>query len=513
MALQGWDIVGFDASYLLPIFAAQINYAAGPAVGQGALPCLLVGLKTASGNLVLDTEVRQVFSKTDIIAACGVGSELALMALAALKASPNVPLWLAAVTQAGGTAGTATITIGGASTAVGTYYFWINGVRIVQSIGASDSIATFGANLAATINASPDCPFTAAYATNVVTLTHRQTSVRSIDWIVYQDTQNVTGLTMALAGASAVNTLGTVSGVRVGATLGAGADNVTAILTKLGTRRWGRIAFAQNDASNAALIKAFLAAQAAVTVQLYSHAMYGFNGTQGAATTLAQSTLNDPRESVYAIRNCETHPAIIAAGWAALRAATETASPVPDYDNKVTPWIAPQRFDADIWLASEANALLNAGVTPLTTVNGAVYCLRAVGSYSLNGASQDTRCLDIGDSVFPDYAVIDLANLYSSVFRTANTYAQDNPNIAAGELEPPAGVAYPLLWVSAVKNRMAFWQKQGWIIDTFSGKTPAYPVLATWNVSARRIQSGVNFVVQRVMHQLSVTANQSAPPL
>lgn len=238
----------------------------------------------------------------------------------------------------------------------------------------------------------------------------------------------------------------------------------------------------------------------------------GHNGTSGTAVTLAQATMNDPRESLYACRNAEVPPSIIAAGWAAKRAATETDNPVPDYDNKATPWIPPQRFDADIWLASEANTLLNSGITPVTTVNGATYCLRAVGSYSLNGASQDTRCLDIGDSVFPDYAVLDLQNLYSSVFRASNTYAQADPNFAAGELEPPSGVAYPALWVAAVKKQMTRWQKAGWILDTFSGTAPAYPVQATWNNSARRIQSGVQFVVQRVMHQLSVTANQSAPP-
>ncbi len=509
---NAWDITGFDQTWLLPVFAAQINYAAGPSSSQGILPCLVIGLKTAAGNLVVDTEIRRVYSKTDILAAGGVGGEVTLQALAALKAAPNVPLYMGAVLESAGTNGLTTITIGGASTAVGTYTMWIHGVAIVQSIGASDSIATFGANLAAAINASPDCPVTAAYLANVVTLTHRNKTTRSIDVIIYQDTAQVTGLTMVLAGASAVNAMGTVSGVRMGSTLGAGTESVANILTKLTTRRWGRICFAQNDAVNVALIKTFLAAQAAVTVQLYNHLCVGHNGTSGAATTLAQTTMNDPRESLYAIRNCEVPPSIIASGFAALRAATETANPVPDYDNKATPWIPPQRFDSDIWLASEANALLNAGVTPLTTVNGATYCLRAICSYSLNGASQDTRCLDIGDSVFPDYAVLDLQNLYTSVFRVANTYAQDNPNLAAGELEPPSGIAYPALWVSTVKKRMAVWQKAGWIMDTFSGANPAYPVSATWNSSARRIQSGVQFVVQRVMHQLSVTANQSAPP-
>lgn len=509
-----WDIAGFDSTYLRPLFAAKIVYAAGPAVGTGPMNVLCMGLRTGAGNLVLDSEIRQVFSREDILTAAGDGSQLSLMALAALKANPNCSLYLIAVTEAGGgTAATVTALLATVPTSDGTITFRVAGASMSVSYAAGTAIDTIGANLASRINAQVDCPVTAAYnaGADTLTFTSKNVGVGTKDIIIYQDLSLSGAVTSTLTGSAIVNTFGQIKGVRMGVAGGAGTEDYTTALTKIGNKRYARIAIGTNDATNAALIKTSVAAFAAVTVQIYDQYMFGHNGTQGQATTLAQTTLNDPRAQVYAYRNSESPPWVIAGGWAATRAATEGDDPVPDYDSfDCSQWISPTQFDSDTWLPTEENALLNAGVTPVRTENATAKVVRSITTYCLNGAVQDTRTLDIGDAVFPDYAVLQLQLAYGT-FRQANKYAEPDPDIAGGDTFPVAGVAFPDLWVKTVIGIMHDWRANGWIEDTFSGDDPAYPVQASWNKAARRIQSNVPFVVNRVMHQLSVIARQTAP--
>ncbi|HEY1956696.1 MAG TPA: hypothetical protein VGH28_13845 [Polyangiaceae bacterium] len=519
---MSYAIPGFDDTWLLPFFGIQINLATGPNLAPGEMNVLLMGNRTSAGNLVADSEIRQVFSRTDINTAAGEGSELALMGLAALAAAPNVSLFLMAITEAGGgAAATVTITVTGSPTAAGTYALWINGKKISASYASGASVTTIAAAIVAAVSAQPDCPFTAANAAGVVTLTSRSKGIRQNDWILYQDTVNASGAAFAIAGSANVNSSGTVSGVRAGASAGTGTDSVTTALASANflNTRWARIGVAQNDVTNAALVKAALAAQAAVTKQVYDQACYGFNGTQSNTATLSQTTLNDPRENVFTCRNCETHPALIAAGWAATRAAVEAVSYVPDYDGyDCSAWVAPQRFGSDVWLDSEANALLNAGASPITTVNGVAKLTRGVTTYCLNGSSQDTRCLDIGDAVVPDQFALALTNLYWTQFRAANPRVEANPDFANGEPFPAAGIGYPLLWDQTKKAMMADWASGAvgstpWassIKDTFSGTNPKYPVVSGFDDVAERITGATTIVPVRVAHTISEIINQAA---
>jgi phage tail sheath gpL-like len=518
---MGYSIPGFSGAWLLPMFGIQLNFATGPNLAPGNFAVLLMGNRTASGNLVQDTEIRQCFSRADFIAAAGEGSELELMALAAIQAAPNVSLYLMAVTPAaGGTAATVTVTLSASATSAGTHVIYINGVAINTSYASGATLAAIGAAIAANINAAHDCPFTAAYATNVVTLTSKGVGVRQQDWIIYQDVTNAGGVGYAIAGSSTVNSVGNVTGVRAGATGGTGTDTIVTALTNITKQRWARIACASNDTTNAPLLKATMAAQAAVTIQMYDQACFGFNGTQANATTLSQTTLNDPRSSVFAMRNSETHPALIAAGFASARAAKEalvTGQPQQgnqigyvDYDNyNCSAWIAPQRFASDAWLASESNALLNAGCSPVSTVNGVAYLQRGVVSYCLNGSQQDTRCLDLGDAVIPDQFCIVLQNAYQT-FRQQNPGVQDNPNLANGDPYPVDGIAYPLLWDRAKRVVLGNFRDSGLIKDTFSGANPEYPIASTFDPVAVRIAGATTIVPVRVQHTISEIVNQAA---
>ena len=520
-----WDIAGFPNNYMRPAYVAQINFATGPQANQGALNVLLLGMKSSAGNLIADTEIRQVSSYADCRTAAGAGSQLARMGIAALKAlaryGGNVNVFMAAVLEATGTQATVTMALSGTWTTNGQFTTTIAGVPIVTSVSSTDTATTAAANIAASVNAQPDCPFTASATTGTVTLTCVNKGLQGKNWVIYQDLSLApSGLVSAITGSASVNTAGPVSGVFAGATAtGTGAESYTNIITKIGTRRYARIGVGANDATNAAALLAFGQAQAAPTVQLYDQFVYGFNGSSASAQTLANTTLNDPRSNLFAMRNSETHPAEIAAGWAAVRAAVESADftsvtqgigPIPDYDSyDCSAWIAPQRGQfQDSWLPSEENTLLNNGVTPISTYGGKATCVRGITTYCLLGGVQDTRCLDIGDAAFPDYVVYDLQAVWQS-FRAANKLVQDNN--PPQQNEPPRGVAYPNLWASKVRKRLADYRDAGCIPDTFSPPSPSLPVSAVFNSSARRIQSNVPFIVNRVQHQIGVIVDQAAP--
>lgn len=513
---MSFPIPGFDNSWKLPFFGTVINYHTGPNLAPGQLDVLVMGNRTSAGNLVLDSEIRQVFDRTTINAAGGEGSEVSLMALAALAAQPNVNLYMMAVTEAaGGAAATVTILLGGAASAAGTLLFYIKGKQISVSYASGAALDTIGAAIVTAVGNLADNPFTAAYnsGTKTVTLTSRNVGVRTKDWIIYQDTSGASGVTSTLTGSASVNTVGNVTGVRAGVAGGTGADDITAAVaaSAFTAKRWARIACAENDTTNAPLLKAAMAAQAAVTKQFYDMACFGFNGTQADTITLSQTTLNDPLSEVFTCRNCETHPALIASGWAATRAAVEAGTYVPDYDGyDCSKWIAPQRFPSDSWLSSEANALLNAGATPISTVNNVATCARAITTYCLNGSAQDERCLDVGDAVVPQQLALDLLAAYQD-WRQKNPRVEADPDIANGEPYPPAGVGTPSDWKNTkVLPLLADYRDAGWIKDTFSGSSPEYPVAYDFNETTGEIEGAITIVSLRVQHKMATTVNQAA---
>lgn len=519
---MAFEIVGIDNSVKVPGFYGEASFASGTLSADSApLLLLLVGMRTTQGNLTLDSEVREVQSEALAITAAGRGSQLHRMYRAALKANPLARIFLAAVTEPGaGTAATATGVITG-TPGNGTAYFYCAGETITVACTSSDTIDTFGQRVADTFTAKPDLPFTCAYnsGTDTLTWTHRHKGTQGKDQVILLDQRELNGLSLALTGSSALSGNGLV-GVKMGASAtGTGAEDVTTLLASAGmtVKRYARIGSAQNDTTNAALWETFVNTQAGPTKLMVEQVVFGSIGSQGTVTALSQTTLNAPRASVIAARNYEVHPSEIAAYTAALRTAVEGTGgdigsgtgPVPDYNGKILGGLPPQRIEADRWSWVEQNALLNAGATPLDTVADTLRIVRYVCSYCSDGTAQDERCLDIGDPTMTDYAIVDTQLLWAS-FRAENPGIRDNP--AQGE-DIAAGIAYPNLWLSTVRQRWRFYVKQGWIEDRFSDTAkqiaestgdPKYykPLRAYFNKVAVRIQSALPIVVTRIQSTL-----------
>ena len=500
---MSFSIVGFDNNYLVPRFAGQIVFGAGTLSAASAqMRVLLVGQKLAGGTLATNAAPSLCQSLDDADVQCGAGSELARMAYVALKV-PGTTVYLAAVPEPAGTAATATLLLGGTWTVGGTWSLRLAGQTLTGSVAASDTVSTIGPVIAAAINAQTRLPFTAAFSVATITITAKQLGARTKDWILYWDaTQLPTGFTTTLTGSSAINT----NGVRFGASAsGTGTEDVTTVLTKVLSQRYARIACASNDATNAPLFRNQVNAKAGPLSLLFENIIFGWNNAQATAQTLAQTTLNAQRAQVLWSRNCESHPAEIAAANAAMRAGREQTDPVPDYDGNVLLGIAPQAFDADLHTDVEKNLCLNNGVTPLDTVNGTTVVVRAITSYCLlGGTTQDTRTLDIGDAVFPDFAMIDLQLMYATDYRPNNKYV--GPDNAPEEFEPPEGIGTPKVWNAKVTQRLKVYFDNKWIESPTGANLPS----SEYNSASKRIMSSIPLVVRRVQHQLGSIIRQTA---
>jgi len=496
---------GVSPSYKRPKFIAKIIFAAG-LVGASSdrLGVLLCGLKTSAGAMAVDSTPVQVTSVDEIDTQAGPGSVLARMGYAAMRVAAiyGVPVYLQAVTETG-TAATATITIGGTWTTAGELRFRIGGELVSVQVGAADTPTVVATAIAAAFNKKTRAPVTAVSAVAVATITSKNLGAMQKDWILYYDPSTSTvpaGLTVALVGSATVNTFG----VRLGAAGGTGTENITASLTKLTSKRYARIAHASNDATNEALLEAQLIANGGPLSLLLEQAVVGHNGTTGAATTLAQTTMNNPLLSLLYMRNSESHPSEIAAAAATLRAAVEQTTPVGDFDGAELLGIAPQ-LDADLLTDAEMDLLLNAGVTPVDTVNGTARIVRGITSYCLNGAAQDERCLDWGDPTMPQYATIDLKLMYETEFRPANPIVRPDP--APEDPEPTAGIGYPRLWNSKVQTKAQGYYDAGWLASAPTTGTQWAPK-ASWNKAGKYIVCELNLDVARVQHRLDQVVRQ-----
>lgn len=498
---MAFDIVGFDSSYKVPRFAGLIQFGVG-AISAASLKLrvLLVGMKTSAGSMVADLDVVRCLSEEDAEAKAGAGSQLARMAYKALLI-PGVEIWMAAVAEPVGTAATATILIAGTWSTSGELGFSIAGETFNVSVGSGETPTNVATNIAAAFTGRSKLPVTGSSATATATVTCKNLGVQGKDWTLHVDKSRApAGLTVTLTGSGALGT----DRVKLGAAAsGTGTESVVNVITKIQADRWARIAAAQNDVTNAALWEANVNAKAGPLSILLEHVVFGANGDYATTQTLAKTTLNAPRGMVNWLRNSESHPCEIAAVVAALRAATEGDDPVPDYDGKTLPGIAPQRYSADVPLDTELATALDNGITPLTTVNGEAKIVRAITTYCTLGSIPDYRCLDTGDAVFPDYAMLDLKLFYETSFRPANKYVQDDPPPELPEL--PSGVAHPTLWNVEVMNKLLGYFANNWIEDPRLN-----PPASSFNKTAKRIQSAVTFVVRRIQHQIGVIGRQQA---
>jgi phage tail sheath gpL-like len=567
-------IVGFPSTDFVPIAAGQVKYGAG-ATSAASIPLklLCVGMKASNaiGTSVQDAEVDFIPDVPTADTLYGAGSQLARCVQAAVGIQ-GVQVYGAPVAVPGGaTQATFTFLITASQTIPVTLILRIAGLTISVGVGASDIASVIATNVAAQINATTRCPFTAVAVGAVVTATCITPGLDGNSYIAFASYLLCPGVSATLGGVlwstftpsvtvpavgtyvqpSAAHTSGfyykcTTSGAigaseptwptTIGATVtdgaavwtcfglvvtgggisaggGSGAENVTNILAYINNAQYDRIALCQNDATNLGRWKTQVDTQAGPLSLILQHVIAATNSTLATATSLAQTTLNDQRFQLLWYLNSETHYTELAGVWAALRTANEAVDPAASsvYDGMVLPGVAPQSQRADWAIHSTLVSALNNGVTPISTSpSGQAVMVRSITTHSLNGTLPDYSCLDTSEAVVPDFVLVSLLLFWINVFKPSNPRVA--PDLPADSVPYPAGVAYPALWSSTATSILADFGNgivQGLQVPPIIYNVANNPVVSAFDPIAGRIMSAVTVQPMPGDHQLGQSVLQT----
>ena len=497
-------IDGFTASTKTPGAVGQARMARGKAnPGAVTKKLLLLGNKTSAGSMTVDVAPIQVFTEEDVVTYYGARSEVAHMAFVALKY--GIAPWIGAVTEAsGGTAATWTLTFTGtAGTTAGTFYLEVGDeltkvLTIPINIAASNTPTQSGAAAVTAINTAAlgRLPYTAAQVAGVVTITRANVGLRGNQHIAHLITDNSppSTQTAALTGGTALSNGG------IPMTGGAGQDTLTAILAATLTDEYEYVALAANDATS---VGAFITQTDAKNHPLVGMTEFPFvalNGTQAAAITFASGTMNHALSNLTFLKSCRTHPSVIAASMAAKCATTEGASPNHRYNGEELLGVAGHRTQADVPGRSSTDAMLDAGVTPVSTKNGKAVVVRAITTYCLNGTAPDYRCLDRSHAVVAQKNRKDLVYIWDNEFSVSNPYV--GPDDAEG-LPLPAGVASPRFWSARCYNYLK--EQEAANVNADVDLNLPY---SEWDADAERIMTRIKSLSRRQNHQVGVLVDQ-----
>ncbi|HWA29119.1 MAG TPA: hypothetical protein VG734_25945 [Lacunisphaera sp.] len=491
------SLSGLTPSWKFPIAAREVNFGRGRrSIGAGQIKVTVTGTKLSTGSATADGDPIRVFTEEEADAYFGAGSEIALQCYAAL-AIPGVVLWACPVAEAGGAvAGSLTITIAGTWTTTGTLTLRLGGKFYSVTVTPASTPTTVAADMVLKINGNSRGFCTAANVAGVITATTKSKGVRMNQWICAKDlTQAPAGLTATIAGGTAL------TGTKVPFASGAGADDVTNVLAKLTSDTYDYQAWAQNDATNAGLIRTQLNSEASALTMHQEHSIMTLTRGTSASMTFASATLNNQRMTLAHFTNSESHPSEISAQLAAVRSTTVGANPNARYNGVQLPTIAPQFDVVDRASIQVADALLNSGVLPLmTTFDGRVVIGRAIQSHCLNGSSPDFRTLDWGHADVPDRVSKELGADWED-FAEKNAYLSDEP---ANDAEaPPAGTAFPSLWNSVIIARLKICERNNWVQDV-----DANPPLTEFQTD--RLMSAIPCIVRLQNHIVGIQVNQTA---
>ena len=340
---------------------------------------LIVAQKTSAGTQTANTPVS-VFSDAQAQVLFGVGSQAHLMVRAALKANPYLQLDVLPVDDAGaGVAATKTVTITGPATAAGVLSLLIGNNQVDIAIATADAQNAIAAALQAQIAKQPDLPFTAAVATNVVTLTARNKGTQANN----------------IAVSTIVSASGVASVVATG-TSGATDPTLTTPLAAVFGGGHNIIISAWNDSTTLTSIRTHLDNVSGPLEQRGAIAAFGFTGSLASATTLA-GQINSGRISGALAPSSVSQACEVAAAYGAVIAFEE--DPARPLNTLALTGIAAMPLANQLSRTEQENALNN-GITPLEVGPGQkVQIVRAITTYTLDPQS------------IPDIALLDLTTI------------------------------------------------------------------------------------------------------
>lgn len=381
---------------------------------------LFIGNKLAAGTGTANTLYR-INSADEAAQLFGRGSVLHEMLTLARAANKESDIW--AIGQddlGGGVQATQTVTVGGTATGAGTIALYINGSKVSVGVAIGDTSAQVATAINAAVNAYLSGPVTSGVVASVATLTARHKGVFGNDIDVrvnlYPDERLPAGITVAIA-----------TGVT-----GTGNPDVASALAAISQEAFYTIVTPYNDATNIGKLETELNARWGGMDMRTGHVFYGFDGTQGAITTVG-SARNSPHSTFIGVKN----PPQAVYLWAAVLAAVcefhGAIDPARPFQTLALPGILPPA-QADRFTRLERELNLRDGCSTFTVDQGGnVLIERVVTTYQVNAYGlEDVSYLDLETKWTADYMRF--------VFRAAVAFnfprhklADDGTNFAPGQ--------------------------------------------------------------------------------
>jgi phage tail sheath gpL-like len=338
---------------------------------------LLIGQRMAAGT-VLAGVITDVFNDADAGKYFGYGSQLHMMASAAITTYPYIALQAIALDDAGGgIAATGTMTITGSATAAGAVAVNVANDQVTVAVANADTPTIIATAIVAAITAASYIPVTAANVAGVITFTSKNKGTLG----------NQIKLSAAITGATGV------TAPVVPMASGATDPVLTAALAAIYTAGHTIIACALNDTASLQALRNHLDNVSGPMEQRGAVGTAGHVGTLAQSTTVAAS-INSGRVTEGLVPSTLSLPFEVAAAYAALLASEE--DPARPLNTLAIKGIGVIPLANRLSRVEQENALAN-GVTPFEVGPGdKVQVVRAVSTYTLDANSiPDISLLDI----------------------------------------------------------------------------------------------------------------------
>ncbi len=455
-------ITGIPADYALPGNYIETNLGVGPVSGSDlGYPILLIGnMLAASGDATVDTQVYGPTSalplqtEQDWINRFGAGSELHrgfLRVTDPRKGAGNqtTALYAIAVTESVGAKATFVITYaGGSATAPGgSTRVWVGDEFVDVPVATGDSVTTIAAAVKAAVNAKTHWPVTADNAAGVLTLTAKQKGLRG-NWLRGQAT-----ITSGITTTSDKTTIAYFTG-------GTTADDSTAALATLASKRFYYNVSAADDATQFGALATQVAAQALPAVGARGRCIAGSIDTQANAITIATGR-NAARGEYVNLPQCDWTPFEVAAHAAACYALKET-KPKPRHNfsgfgngpGEEAIWKVPAPRSGATQTAVQLNTAIKNGLTPIgVNPNGTTYIVKRCTTKCLNGSNPDFRSRDAHKVTVTDFFADDWYAKLNAQFSGKDL--TDDPT--QGQHVPGPTVATPIAIKGALFQLLDFY--------------------------------------------------------
>ena len=500
---------GFSSDTKRPGFVAEVVHGAGPITfASQPLYLLLVG-GMSSGTATPDVTVADIRSPDDADTYFGAGSELACMCYAALS-KPGIKVNIKALAVADGTtpvAATATLTVTGSWSTTGTLIVdldggnYAGGARLSIDVSASDTVSTLAAKIAAAVQAKTRLFCSGASNLGVATLTVKTEGPRGNDHACYVDQSLLpSGCVVTLTGGTAMTSQGTtLLGKRF--TGGSVARDVTNALAVLLPGEYDNAVFSDNDATNAALIKAWVLARAAAGAQRYTTTVFAHNGSYSTPASLASTTLNDVRESALWMYEGESHGSVIAASMAAIKQESDQEHPNRSFDGVKLWGVAPQRFTAQRPTGGSTGQIetaLQNGVSPIDTIGGEAVMTRFITTRCLNGSASDYRTMDVGSAKTPDRTSQRWAFQWAYTVQPANPYVADDPE--EGDPDARDETLTPKDYADILNEDLATLEREHWVTDVANNQATVL-----FNATGKHLVATAPIIPAYINHRVGVS--------